>query len=86
MDTRTDAIEALRFAWQMHIPGVPAPADNYLGIWAHYDNGNGLALEAIEITAESLRKITVHKPAAYCWNILKNLIDKRLRETQCQPN
>lgn len=86
MDSRTEAIEALRFAWQMQIPGVPAPADNYLGIWAHYDNGNGLALEAIEATAESIARVTVHNPPAYCWNILKKLIDKRIRETQCQTN
>jgi len=86
MDSRTEAIESLRFAWQMLIPGFPAPADNFLGSWVHHDNGNGLALEAIEITAESLTRVTVRNPPAYCWNILKKLIDKRIRETQCQAN
>ena len=76
MDSRTTAIETLRYAWQMNLPGVPPPADNYLGIWVYHDNDNGLALAAIEKTAERNRKRTLENPGAYCWSILKSSITK----------
>jgi hypothetical protein len=83
MDLR---IETYRLAWQMAMPHVAVPDDRYLDKWAYFDNGNGLALEAITITADRIRFVRVRDPGAYCWNILRGLIDKRLREIECQAN
>lgn len=80
MDSRTTEIETLRYAWQMQLPDVQPPAENYLGVWAHYSGDSGLALEAIERTAERNNKRTLENPGAYCWSILKALIDKWCRE------
>jgi hypothetical protein len=86
MDSRQTAINTLRYAWQMQLPGVSAPDERYLGIWVHFDNGNGLALDAIEATAAQHKKKPLINPSAFCWSLLKKLIDKRLQEMSNATN
>jgi hypothetical protein len=85
MTGRTAEIETLKYAWQMYFPSdVPVPPDSYLGIWAHHDNNNGLALTAIEKTAIRHGRTPLVNPAGFCWMVLKNLIAARITQQAAQ--